>query len=72
MQFSLPAPICNPHPTPAVATQLGADQLPSDNLAITIPLPALPLNTNPALRIVKIANPDCISWGVLMTRKTTL
>jgi hypothetical protein len=54
----VPAPICRPHPTPAVAIQLGADHDPSGSRAITIPEPALPEKTNPALRIVNTARPD--------------
>ena len=57
--MDVPAPICRPHPTPAVAIQLGADHDPSGSLAITIPEPALPEKTNPALRIVNTAKPDC-------------
>ena len=54
---NVPAPICNPHPTPAVAMQLGADQLPSGRRATTSPEPALPEKTKPALRMVKTARP---------------
>lgn len=39
--------------------QLGALQLPSGRRATTIPEPALPLNTKPALRMVKTARPLC-------------
>ena len=53
-----PAPICRPHPTPAVAIQLGADHDPSASRAMTIPEPALPEKTNPALRIVNTARPN--------------
>jgi hypothetical protein len=56
-----PAPICSPHPTPAVAMQDGADQDPSGRRAMTIPDPALPENTNPALRMVNTARPDISS-----------
>ena len=52
-----PAPICRPHPTPAVAIQLGALQLPSGRRAMTSPEPALPEKTNPALRMVNTARP---------------
>ena len=57
MERVVPAPICRPHPTPAVAIQLGADHDPSASRAMTIPEPALPEKTNPALRIVKTAKP---------------
>lgn len=53
-----PAPICRPHPTPAVAMQLGADQLPSGRRAMTMPEPAFPEKTNPALRMVNTARPN--------------
>lgn len=41
---------CNPNPTPPVAMQLGADQLPSGNLAVTTPEPAFPDQTKPYRR----------------------
>lgn len=49
------APICSPNPTPPVAMQEGALQVPSGKRAMTIPLPALPDQTNPALSTVKMA-----------------
>lgn len=38
-----------PKPTPPVAMHDGADQDPSGRRAMTIPEPAFPLHTNPAL-----------------------
>lgn len=37
--------------------QEGADQVPSSNLAMTTPLPALPVTINPALTILNTAKP---------------
>lgn len=49
------APIWSPNPTPPVAMQDGADQVPSGRRAITIPDPALPDQTKPAFKTVKMA-----------------
>lgn len=59
------APICNPNPTPPVAIQLGADQVPSANRESTTPEPALPDQTKPSLMMVKIASPVRIRYTVL-------
>ena len=42
--------------------QLGADHEPSGRRAMTIPEPALPEKTNPALMTWKMASPD-EAWG---------
>lgn len=52
------APIWSPHPRPPVAMQEGADQDPSGRRAMTIPDPALPENTKPALRTWNTARPE--------------
>ena len=51
------APIWRPQPSPPVAMQDGADQEPSGRRAMTIPEPALPEKTKPALRTWNIARP---------------
>ncbi len=51
------APICRPQPTPPVAMHEGADHEPSGSRAMTMPDPALPENTKPALSTEKIARP---------------
>ena len=50
-------PICPPKPPPPVAMAEGADQLPSERRAITIPEPKRPEPMKPALRTVMIARP---------------
>lgn len=69
-----PAPAWNPAPTPAVPIALGADHVPSFNLAITTPVPALALKTNPALTIVMNAKPFAflrIDGGMTLSRPLT-
>jgi hypothetical protein len=51
------APIWRPHPIPPVAMQEGADQDPSGSRAMTMPEPAIPENTKPALTTLKMARP---------------
>ena len=50
-------PICPPKPPPPVAIAEGADQVPSDKRAMTIPEPKRPEPRNPALSTVMIARP---------------
>lgn len=57
------APICNPQPKPPVAMHEGADHEPSGKRAMTRPDPALPENTNPALRTWKTARPEIRSMS---------
>lgn len=54
------APIWSPHPTPPVAMHDGADQDPSGMRAMTMPEPALPEKTKPALRTEKMARPASV------------
>ena len=50
-------PICPPKPPPPVAMAEGADQVPSERRAITMPEPKRPEPKKPALRTVMIARP---------------
>jgi len=56
------APIWRPHPRPPVAMQEGADHEPSGSRAMTIPEPAFPENTNPALITWKMARPEEVDY----------
>ena len=51
------APIWRPQPMPPVAMQEGADHEPSGRRAMTMPEPALPEKTKPALTTEKMARP---------------
>lgn len=52
------APICRPHPTPAVPIHDGADHSPVGRREMTRPDPAFPEKTKPALRTWNTARPD--------------
>lgn len=65
------APIWRPQPIPAVPMHEGADHEPSGRREMTIPEPALPEKTKPALRTWKIARPigdGCRHFAVHVSR----
>lgn len=59
-------PICPPKPPPPVAIADGADQVPSERRATTMPEPKRAEPRKPALNTVMIARPFAGSMSVLI------